>query len=336
MALSPLVGDLSRNLLLRQANNATKSELTTRMQEVTTGIRSDIPLGLGGDTRGLGHVESRLATLTAYDRAGTDLDRQARGMQFALEGVQDKVRLLGADMLLIGTSPSATSVAAGLTQARAHLDEVVAKLNTNVAGRFLFSGTETTTPPLASTAVLLADLQGFIGSPATAADLIAGVTAFFDAPPGAGGYVDTYGGDDNTITVAIAPGMTAGIDDNATAPAIRETLKGLTLLALAAEPPWDGNLPAQAEIMAAAGGSLIAADTGLALLRGDIGMTEGAVARAQTRNNAERTALNIERNDLTTVDPYEAISAATEAQTRLEAIYSMTARLSRLSLASYL
>lgn len=337
MALSPFVGDLSRSLALRQANFAAKTEMTTRSREATTGIRDDIPGGLAGDTRGLGHLESRLATLTAYDQASAGLGRHAQIMQSALEGVQGTARAVGANLLTLSSAdPSVQVITAGLSQALEQLGEVVGRINTNIGGRFLFSGANVTQPPLPSAADLLAATQAAIGSPATAGDLIAAVSAFFDAPAGGGGYADVYQGDDIVVTASIGPGQSAGIDTNATAPAIRETLKGMTLLALAAEPPWAGDVHSQANIMTAARGVLLAADTDLSVLRGDVGRTEAAVARAQSRNSAESTALSIERNNLIRVDQYEALSAAAEAQTRLEAIYSMTARMSRLSLANYL
>lgn len=331
------IGDLSRSLILRQANVATKSELTARAREVTTGIHDDIAAALGGDTRGLGQVEARLAALAAYDRSSGDLARQAEGMQHVLETMQGVAQSLGANLVQTASLPSPHSVAAGLVQARQQLSDVVGQINISAGGRFLFSGTDVTTAPLPAADDLLAATRAAIGSPATAGDLIAAVSAFFDAPPGAGGFSDSvYQGDPAPITAAIAPGQNAALNANATSPAIREMLKGMTLLALATEAPWSGDTQAQARIMHASGEALLAADGGLSLLRGDVGTTESALARAQTRNSAESTALNLNRTAMIGVDRYEAASAVAEAEARMEAIYSLTARLSRLSLAAYL
>lgn len=331
------IGDLSRNLLLRQANIATKAELTARMRELTSGLHADIPGALGGDTRPLARIEARLATLDAYGQSGTELGHRAGSMQRSLEAMQTVARALGPALVQVGTTPSHESLAATTVQARQQLADIVNQINTEVGGRHLFSGTAVTAAPLPAADTLLAATRAAIGSPASAEAMIAAVTAFFDAPPGGGGFADTvYRGTSGAPATAIAPGQAAALDADATAPALREMLKGMTLLALSAESPWAGDMPAQARIVAAAGEGLMTADTGLSLLRGDIGATEATIARAQTRNAAETAALKLARNDLVLADQYEAAAAVAEAEARMEAIYSLTARMSRLSLAAYL
>ena len=58
--------------------------------------------------------------------------------------------------------------------------------------------------------------------------------------------------------------------------------------------------------------------------------------QAATRNDAEGTGLRIMHNRLASADPYEAATALTDAEARLEKLYALTARLSRLSLMDYL
>ncbi len=67
-----------------------------------------------------------------------------------------------------------------------------------------------------------------------------------------------------------------------------------------------------------------------------IGSAEQKIAEATSRNSAEQLALKIARSDILGVDPFEATSALTDAQNKLEALYSVTARLSRLSLVDFL
>lgn len=331
------IGDLSRNIMLRQANLGTKTELATRIRELTTGVRSDIPAAVAGDTRQLTRIESRLNILASLDRSATELVHRTDSMQRSLEAVQSIAQSLGTSLVQVGTTPSRESLAATTVQARQQLADVGQLLNTAVGGRHLFSGTRVDTPPLPPVDALLAAARSAAGSAATSGDLIAAVGAFFDAAPGGGGFADSvYQGDTSAQVAAIAPGQTLPIDIQAVSPAIRQTLKGMTLLALSAEAPWAGDLHEQARIVAAAGEALIIADTGLSLLRGDLGATEAGIARAQSRNAAETTALMLARNDLVAADQYEAASAVAEAEARMEAIYSLTARMSRLSLAAYL
>ena len=60
------------------------------------------------------------------------------------------------------------------------------------------------------------------------------------------------------------------------------------------------------------------------------------ISAAETRNSSEESALQIARNDLTSVDPYSTATKLQETQTQLETIYALTARMSHLSLLDYL
>mgnify|MGYP006193710875 CR=1 FL=1 len=61
-----------------------------------------------------------------------------------------------------------------------------------------------------------------------------------------------------------------------------------------------------------------------------------ATSLYQARNSAEITALELARAKIVSVDPFEAATKVKEAQTQLEMIYAVTARLSSLSLMEYL
>ena len=89
-------------------------------------------------------------------------------------------------------------------------------------------------------------------------------------------------------------------------------------------------------------------ETGLAGLditvittKGDVRLTGVVSSQAQidaaaTRNTAEASALNIARAGIVTADPYDAATRLEDLQTRLQSLYLITSRLSRLSLTEYL
>ena len=54
------------------------------------------------------------------------------------------------------------------------------------------------------------------------------------------------------------------------------------------------------------------------------------------RAAAEATALGLAREALIGADPYEAAAALEAAETQLETLYTLTARISRLSLVNFL
>ena len=67
-----------------------------------------------------------------------------------------------------------------------------------------------------------------------------------------------------------------------------------------------------------------------------LGRAEAQIEIASARNSAESTALQIARTGMLAADPYETATKLQETQTQLEMIYSITARMTRLSLVDYL
>ena len=66
------------------------------------------------------------------------------------------------------------------------------------------------------------------------------------------------------------------------------------------------------------------------------GLTQNQIAEAEAQNSSATTALEIAQVDLIGVDDYDAATRLSAAQTRLETIYAITARMSALSLVNYL
>lgn len=331
------IGNLASMLVLRQGNIAAKADLPPRMQELTTGISSDIPAHLQGNTARLSHIEARLQTLSAHGRSAAELAGRAERMQIVLDSVQSTTRSMSTSLIGVTSAPSSQSLTAATSQAAAQLSAMIDQLNVRAAGQHIFSGTRTNTAPLADSTALLAAIRTAIGPTTDIGAVLAAVDTFFDASPGGGGFFDMiYQGSMDATSTAIAPGQSANLDVNATAPAIRAALKGMALLVLTAEPPHASDIARQTRLVEAAQHGLLGADAELSGLRGEIGTLEAMVEQARSRNGGEHTTLQLVRGDLIGIDPYEAATAVTEAEARLEAIYALTARLSRLSLAAYL
>ena len=89
-------------------------------------------------------------------------------------------------------------------------------------------------------------------------------------------------------------------------------------------------------VMQNATSELLEGATQITYLRGELGQTEEAIEIAEARANAQLSALKINRSDLLSADPFETATALEDATTRLESLYTITARLSRLSLTDFL
>ena len=332
------VGDLSRIFTLRNANSNLRSDIQRLSQEVTTGVRADIPKHLNGDLVEFAKLEHGLSHARAFRRVSSEAASTASSMQAALGSLQDISDAMGGNMLSdtsLAVNHSLKSVA---TSVASQLDSAIAMLNTSVGGRFVFSGAKVNVPPMVSADDLIGQAQSVIATAATPADAIQLLSDWFDAPAGAGGFADTAyrGSTDQVAEFGIGASTTVRFGQTANDPAARKILLGLTIGALVSKGAFDGDHAAQAEMMRAGGGALIAGNSELALTRADLGMTEQVIERSSVRLDTMLTSIQIERTSMIQADAYEAGSQLIQAEAQLEALFAMTARLSNLSLAKYL
>jgi flagellar hook-associated protein 3 FlgL len=71
-------------------------------------------------------------------------------------------------------------------------------------------------------------------------------------------------------------------------------------------------------------------------LRAVVGDAEAAIERARIRNEAELSAAELARARILEADPFRAATDLQSVQNQLESLYTVTSRLSRLSLTSFL
>lgn len=326
------LGDLAQSALLRRTMAQVKSRMTTLSQEVTTGVTADAARHLGGNLAALDAVRGALDRLGAYKTTGAEMQTRAAAMQTALETLTDGTDALA--MPLAGATADAGSLDALGASAAARLSQGVAALNTSVAGRAVFAGTAADTTPLINADDLLSRLRSVTAGLSSVTDVTAAVADWFADP--AGFETQAWRGTTTTPEVAVADGETVKLAVTAADPALRDSLRGLALAALAGEgvPSDDG--AARAALMQAAGEVLLSAQPGVADLRASLGAAEEQIAAAQTRNSAESSALEIAQTNLLAVDDYDSATRLTEAETQLSLIYTLTARLGGLTLSDYI
>lgn len=332
------IGDLSRSFQLRLANATMKSRLDVLTQEVSSGIKSDIPKAVGGDLRYLQQIEGRLQTLTAYKQSINEASARFSGMQDALETMQSLTGSLGTSLLSEAATGTADQLRIRAASGAENFSSMIGALNTEVAGQYLFSGSRIDTAPILSTADMLASIKALVQGLATPGDMVAAIDGWFDAPNGAGGFRDVIyaGNDDAQPKVALAANSLVSSDLTANSQQFRSALKGMAIMAVASDPSFGFDAGALRNLFKSAGERLVEGNTEVILARSGVGMIEATIAQAQTRNAAETSGLQIARLDLISADPYETASALKEAEAGLQSLYALTARLSKLTLTDYL
>ena len=326
------IGDLARGFVLERQTTRLKSDIGRMTQALGSGRVVDAARHLGGNTAPLAAIDAAIARAEAHKGALADLGRRAGTMQTVLAALDRATAPVRATAVALGPDPSPGQIALAATEALGRFEDAVALVNTRDASRSIFAGAATDSDALAAPAVILGQLRAAIGPiDSMPGDAVAeAVRTWFAAPTG---FAAAAWLGDTTMAgpVAAQRGQAIAVDTTALDPAIRKTFEGLALAVLAGEATAAG-----ATLLGEAAASLTAAADGRALLAGRIGLTEARIADAAAQHGAEASALAIRRNSLTEADPFATASALTNLQDRLETVYAVTARLSRLTLADFL
>ena len=331
------VGDMAQVYQMRRHNAGLKALATTLAGELTSGNKHDTGAAVRGDFTALAGVERALTTLASYATAAAEAGQLAATQQVALGSIGAMLTDLGPTLLSASTSSSHTMVSATTADARQKFGAVIGALNTSTAGRYSFAGAATDTRPLATPESILAALATAIAPETTVSGIVTAVAAWFDAPAGAGGYLDTaYGGGAALSPFRIASGESVDIGITAAAPEVRDLLKGLALAALVSEGALAGDATARSNLTRVAGEWVMRASDTATTLRARVGTAEAQIEDTATRTTAEATALEIVRAGMTAADPYDTATALQAVQAQIETLYTLTARLANLKLTDYL
>lgn len=327
-------GDLAQTHLLRRQTASAKAEISRLSQEVTTGLASDTARHLAGNMDGISALDASLARLGAYRTATTELSLYAGAMQAGLGVVSGLAETAAGALLPAEGSVSAAQVNSAALAARQGLDTMITTLNSRLGDRNLFAGRDTAGAALIGSEALLSALDAVVAGQTTASGVQTAVADWFTDP--AGFAATAYLGGEALAAIPIAEGESAAPDVTAADPALRDILQGLALGALLDRGLFAGQPEARRDLAGRAGQDLTVAQTGLTYLSARLGATEARIDEARTRNGAEATALGIARNELLGIDAYDSATALRSAETQLDLLFTLTARIARLSLSEYI
>ena len=312
---------------------ALRAEVTRVSMEMTTGTKADTGAAVRGDFSALAAMDHALARIGGYGAITTEAGLLAEAMQTALGTLSTAAEDLSGNLLRnLGLSTPENLTAVTL-EGRQKFEAAIAALNTRVADQSIFAGVASETAPLPDADTILTSLETALTGVTTAAGAQAVINDWFD---GATGYAALYQGGAARAALPVAPGDSVDLPITALDLALRDTLKGLATVALLDRGLLAGQAEARAGLAQAAGVSLASSGTARATLAARIGTAQADIADAKARNEAEKTALGLARNSLVEADPYEAATRLEDLQSRLESLYLLTSRLSKLKLTDYL
>ena len=334
MTLTP-IGDLSRGFVLRHRQAGLQSESMRLQTELTTGRVAGTRNHLRGDYAHLSDIERGLSMLESYRSAIAESDTMTATMQAALGAVRDHSADLSAGLMLAAQAGSPLDLRIASADAEQALGALVGQLNSRSAGRALFSGAAYDSAALAAPEEMLAALRGALAGTST----LAGVEAAFDSWFGSGGGFETsgyLGATRDGTPLQLSEDLRLGLSVRADDPAFRDTLKATAMAALAADESLGFAEDVQVQMIESAGAQLIAARPGVLDVIAGLGVVQSRIEDGRARNEAAGLTLELARNTLLSVDPYETATRFEAVQSQIETLYAVTVRAARMSLLDYM
>lgn len=328
--------ELARMKMLQRLAIETRNKLDTAGTEMTSGLKASRYEATGGNLTRLFALERSLDRNGVFSATISLTETRLDVMQTALGNILSPMEDLSVEL---SSSVALGDQAAALTHARtarAAFAATVSSLNSQVAGQSLFAGTATDRPALAGADAMLADLDALAQGSATAADAIAAIDAYFAKPAGAF-YASGYTGSTDDLTpVDIGEGTRLDYGIRADQDELVAVLRSQAMAAVVAGGAFDGDAGARMALLGEAASSMIAAKEGLLDVRSALGTRQEQLETAKAQRTSERETLDLARTGIVATDPLEAASNFDALENQLNAIYTVTARLSNLRFLNFM
>lgn len=352
--LSTRMSSYQMNFYLKSYVSETSLALQRAGQELSTGRRADMFGDLGPRAGVAITMRAREETTQSYLDANAVLEHKLEAMLSAIETVRGPVEEV-LETAVVNKESKGTGAKALQAQARAALETVVGTLNMSFNGEYLFSGLTSDTAALtrwdaadATTGLSPEDvLAAIVGTgpttAAAAATMIADLDDVFNSTHATTSYnfeETFYNGTPELDGGGVPYDRVAGrIDQDqelaygvqANDQGFRDVIKGLAMLA-SVDIDAIADEAAYTAWMDAAVTALGEGTQGVLDMSANLGFNQGVVEKAKER--LEDISL-VQRKQIATyenVDPYEVTTIMRGLETQLQASYSVSSRLSGLTI----
>lgn len=322
--------------MLSRQNAQLTTDLSRLSLELSSGRVADTSKAVRGDYTALSEIEEAATSLAAYQTSNFEAALFVENAQTALSFIQSLTGEAAPALLMASNTNNNELVAATTADSKQKLESIVSAINTQTTGRSLFSGTSTDSQAMAPVDDFIADLAPLLSAETTAAGAMAIIDDWFDSPGGGFETIAYIGSDTVLAPFNIGPGRSATFQITAADAGIREAIKGLTIATLVSEGTLESYQEERQLLLQKSGEILLSNENELSGLRAATGTAEAHIDEMRTQNETEIHVLDLARNSILGTDPYTAATELEAVQTQLETLYTVTARLSRLSLVDFL
>lgn len=310
-----------------------RRDAETARSELTSGRIADLPGVLGAAIAGALTARGALDAVNFQRQSLAQASLISTASQRALTALGDGAAALATEALAANGRRDETALTAASFEARDKVRNAFTILNSRAGGQSLFAGDATDRAALSNADLLLSDVEAIYAAAPDAAAFSAGLDTYFNDSSGDFNARIYSGGAGPAPTIEVAPGERRQFTIRAADQSVRDLLRGLSTVAVAAAAP--SSELRNGVIFAGASRTISGVDA-LTERRTEIGVSQQRASAALQLLDAEETALTQSFNALTARDPYEAAARLQSLEAQLSASLAITARLSQLTLANFL
>ncbi len=320
-----------------------QKQLADAETELTTGFLADPVKSLGSQIGLDQTLQSQSATLTNFQSNNTIAQSSLTATQNALTSItSDAQSFVGALITAQSTGSSSTLQ----TQAQQFLASLTSQLNTSVGASYIFGGINNSAPPFsgdsqaaqnatsAAFQALLSSTNSTVNS-LSATDMQTFLSgAFANLFTGSNWSSNWSQASSTPMSALISPGQTVTTSASANDPAFQELVSAYVSVA---DLSFNNlNSSTQTAVLTNAQQLIGLATQGITNLQSSLGISQSQITNANSLMQTQATLMNNTVTQIAGVDPSQAATNLSNLTTQLETAYSLTDRISKLSLVNYL
>jgi flagellar hook-associated protein 3 FlgL len=311
------------------------TQLNELMREVSTGEAAGVYADLGTKAGSDLSLHAQDNALTAYTSAINTVKLKTDQMDNSLTDINNSLQTVTSDMdkLSQGGTPDAGTLSEIQTAAQNALSTIMADLNTNVNGDYVFAGNDSGSAPVADTTAAgtnIANIVSAYSSGTPASTIISNLNSLTAAQLGYNSNLASAG--DNTFQAA--DGVTLNYTMKADEGQFQQIITGLSEVAnLQYDPNNDSSFWS---IYKDAQSRMTTASTTVNTRQGQLGIVRNQMASSITSNGTLQSNVEGNISTLETADLSKASAQLQTLQTQIQATYEMISGANSLSLVNYL
>jgi len=329
------LGDMARTYSMQSRNTALKQDLQRLTVEISTGQIADLRYVSGNNTVFLNDIGRSLKKLDGYALATREAGQFISSIQSTLGRIGDMNSSFQSTLMTASNKGFGNTSSRILSEAKTTLGQVINAMNTSTGGRTVFAGISTDILPVAPQDDILSAVSAAMAGAGNVDAMLAAAQAWFEDPAGYGA-IGYRGATTSLAPVTLSDSDTVQFDLRGDDPALRDILRNLVVIALADDPALGLTQAQQSELFQKSLNAVLGSSTEMVNLQAQVGFSEARIEALTVRHSTERASLEMARNDLLSVDPYQSATELEQVQFQLQSLYAITSRMSQLSLVNYL